>query len=187
MEEKLKQEPSDLVKIVLFGPESTGKTTLAAQLAAHYNTQWVPEYAREYLQDKWDKEQLTCQPEDLLPIAIGQMSLENSLAKKADRLLICDTDLLETKVYSEAYYLGFCDPVLEKYALLNHYDLYLLTGIDIPWEKDDLRDKPHEREQMFAYFKDTLIKHNRNFITLMGTEESRFQKAVKSIDQLLEK
>ncbi len=187
MEEKLKQEPTDLVKIVLFGPESTGKTTLAAQLAKHYQTEWVPEYAREYLQDKWDREQKTCEPKDLLPIAVGQMALENQLAKKADRLLICDTDLLETKVYSEAYYLGYCDPVLEKYALGNQYDLYLLTSIDVPWEKDDLRDKPLEREHMFAYFRDTLIKYNRNFITLMGSEESRFLNAVKSIDQLLQR
>ncbi|MCE2613348.1 ATP-binding protein [Flavobacteriaceae bacterium D16] len=187
MEEKLKQEPSDLVKVVLFGPESTGKTTLAEQLAEHYNTLWVPEYAREYLQEKWNREQRTCEPVDLLPIALGQMDLENSLSKNADRLLICDTDLLETKVYSEAYYLGFCDPVLEKYALLNRYDLYLLTSIDIPWEKDDLRDKPNEREQMFAYFKNTLIKYNRNFITLKGTEEARFREAIKSIDQLLER
>ncbi|MBT8320980.1 MAG: ATP-binding protein [Eudoraea sp.] len=187
MEEKLKQQPSDLVKVVLFGPESTGKTTLAAQLAEHYNTEWVPEYAREYLQEKWNREQQTCQPKDLLPIAIGQMALENRLTKKADTLLICDTDLLETKVYSEAYYLGYCDPVLEKYALLNQYDLYLLTNIDIPWEKDDLRDKPNERENMFAYFRDTLIKNDRNFITLMGTQEERFRKAVKSIDQLLKR
>lgn len=187
MEEKLKQQPSDLVKVVLFGPESTGKTTLATQLAEHYNTEWVPEYAREYLQEKWNREQQTCQPKDLLPIAIGQMALENRLTKKADTLLICDTDLLETKVYSEAYYLGYCDPVLEKYALLNQYDLYLLTNIDIPWEKDDLRDKPNERENMFTYFKDTLIKNDRNFITLMGTEEERFREAVKSIDQLLKR
>ncbi|MCX2718262.1 ATP-binding protein [Lentiprolixibacter aurantiacus] len=187
MEKKLKQEPSDLVKIVLFGPESTGKTTLAEQLAEHYKTVWVPEFAREYLQEKWDREQQTCQPEDLLPIAIGQMALENRLAKEASKLLICDTDLLETKVYSEAYYLGSCDPILEKYALINQYDLYLLTGIDIPWEKDDLRDKPNEREKMFACFKDTLIKYNRNFITLNGTEETRFRKAVESIDQLLER
>ena len=185
MEEKLKQEPSDLVKVVLFGPESTGKTTLAAQLAEHYNTQWVPEYAREYLQEKWDREQRTCEPVDLLPIALGQMDLENRLSKNAERLLICDTDLLETKVYSEAYYLGFCDPILEKYALLNHYDLYLLTSIDIPWEKDDLRDKPNERQQMFNYFKNTLIKYSRNFITLKGTEEERLGKAIQSIDQLL--
>ncbi|TAI47895.1 AAA family ATPase [Flagellimonas allohymeniacidonis] len=185
MEEKLGQEPSNLVKVVLFGPESTGKTTLSRQLADHYQTEWVPEYAREYLQKKWDREQKTCEPHDLLPIAYGQMRLENELAKKANKLLVCDTDLLETKVYSEAYYLGYCDPLLEQYALGNQYELYLLTYIDTPWVKDDLRDKPDERERMFAYFKGTLEKYGRNFVTLKGEEEVRFSKAVKHIDKLL--
>ena len=86
----------------------------------------------------------------------------------ASNVLICDTDLLETKVYSEAYYVGHCDPILEKNALQNTYDLYLLTYIDIPWIGDDLRDKPNERERMFNYFKDTLEKYERNFIILKG-------------------
>ncbi|HCD23050.1 MAG TPA: nicotinate-nucleotide adenylyltransferase, partial [Flavobacteriaceae bacterium] len=118
MEEQYRQDPSNLVKVVLFGPESTGKTTLSEQLARYYSTLWVPEYARQYLQDKWNEERKTCEPQDLLPIAQGQIFLENKLSKKADRLLICDTDLLETKVYSEAYYLGYCDPILERNALL---------------------------------------------------------------------
>ena len=185
MEERLKQKPSDLIKVVLFGPESTGKTTLAKHLSDHYQEPWVPEYAREYLQEKWEREHKTCEPHDLIPIAMGQMSLENSMAEQADRLLICDTDLLETKVYSEAYYLGNCDPILEKYALENDYDLYFLTGIDVPWEKDDLRDKPNEREQMFDYFRSTLEKYNRNFVTLRGDESSRLQAAIAHIDKLL--
>lgn len=184
MEEKLRQEPSDLIKIVLFGPESTGKTTLAQQLAAHYKTHWVPEYAREYLQKKWDACQKTCEPQDLLPIAVGQIQLENKLGQTAHELLICDTDLLETKVYSEAYYVGHCDPILEKYALQNTYDLYLLTNIDIPWEADDLRDKPNERQKMFAYFKEALEKYHKNFITLSGDKQTRFRKAVEQIDKL---
>lgn len=184
MEEKLEQEPSNLIKVVLFGPESTGKTTLAKALASHYDTEWVPEYAREYLQDKWDREQKTCEPHDLLPIAVGQMRLENQLAKQANEILFCDTDLLETKVYSEAYYVGSCDPILEKYALKNTYDLYLLTDIDIPWEKDDLRDKPDAREEMFAFFHDTLKKYNRNFLILNGNKEERLQKAIVQIEKL---
>ena len=187
MEEKLKQKPANLIKVVLFGPESTGKTTLAQALANHYQTEWVPEYAREYLQEKWNKEHKTCESHDLIPIAEGQIRLENSLAEKANKLLICDTDLLETKVYSEAYYLGYCDPVLEKYALQNTYDLYLLTSIDIPWEKDDLRDKPNERERMFLYFKETLEKYNKNFIILNGDNGERLALAIKSIDKLLDK
>ena len=114
MEKKLKQKPINLVKVVLFGPESTGKTTLSRHLAHHYNTVWTPEFAREYLQKKWNQERKTCEVEDLLPIAIGQMKLENRLAKKADKVLICDTDLLETKVYSEEFYGGFVDPRLDK-------------------------------------------------------------------------
>ncbi|MEP2280715.1 ATP-binding protein [Maribacter sp.] len=187
MEEKYRQEPSDVLKVVLFGPESTGKTTLSEQLARHYHTVWVPEYARDYLQDKWNNERKTCEPHDLLPIAAGQMRMENNLTKKATDILICDTDLLETKVYSEAYYIGNCDPVLEKYALENTYDLYLLTYIDIPWEADDLRDKPDEREQMFNYFKDTLEKYDKNFITLKGNKKERLQKAINHIDKLLHK
>ena len=187
MEEKLKQQPSNCIKVVLFGPESTGKTTLSNQLARYYNSVWVPEYAREYLQNKWNNERKTCEPEDLLPIAEGQMQLENDLTKKATEILICDTDLLETKVYSEAYYVGDCDPILEKYAIENTYDLYLLTYIDIPWEADDLRDKPHEREEMFEYFRATLEKYNRNFITLKGNKKERLKLAVEHIDNLLGK
>lgn len=185
MEKTLEQKPNNLIKVVLFGPESTGKTTLAQQLAEHYKTVWVPEYAREYLQEKWDREQKPCEPHDLLPIAEGQMRLENKLAKVATRLLVCDTDLLETKVYSEAYYLGYCPPEIEEYALKNQYDLYLLTDIDIPWHADDLRDKPRERDRMFRYFKGTLEKYNRNFITLKGSKTARFKIAVAQIDQLL--
>ena len=82
MEKNLKQQPSNCIKIVLFGPESTGKTTLSGQLARHYNSVWVPEYAREFLQNKWNDERKTCEPKDLLPIAKGQMQLENKLSKK---------------------------------------------------------------------------------------------------------
>ncbi|WP_179315951.1 AAA family ATPase [Winogradskyella undariae] len=185
MEEKLRQDPSNCIKIVLFGPESTGKTTISRQLAKYYNSIWVPEYAREYLQDKWNNERKTCEPKDLLPIAIGQIKLENELSKKTDSVLICDTDLLETKVYSEAYYQGSCDPILDKYAKNNIYDLYFLTYIDTPWEADDLRDKPDERERMFKAFEVALKSHNKPYVLLKGNEKERLQLAVKHIDQLI--
>jgi len=187
MEEALKQQPSNCIKVVLFGPESTGKTTLSRQLARYYNSVWVPEYAREYLQNKWNNERKTCEPKDLLPIAIGQMKLENELSQKTDSILICDTDLLETKVYSEAYYSGTCDPILETSALKNYYELYFLTYIDTPWEADDLRDKPNERERMFKAFKEALIKHNRPFVLLKGNKQERLQLAINHIDNLLKK
>ena len=90
MEKELKQQHSDCIRVVLFGPESTGKTTMSKALARHYNSVWVPEYAREYLQDKWNNERKTCESSDLLPIALGQMRLENKLSKKTNTVLICD-------------------------------------------------------------------------------------------------
>ena len=182
---KLNQKPSEVVKIVMFGPESTGKTTLSQQLARHYNTVWVPEYARDYLQNKWNNERKTCEQKDLIPIAIGQMKLENKLAQKASNVLFCDTDLLETKVYSKEYYGGYVDPILDEAARNNTYDLYFLTYIDVPWEADDLRDRPLHREEMFNAFKNALDEHNKKYILLKGTKKERLKKAVKHIDKIL--
>ncbi|WP_233900666.1 AAA family ATPase [Tenacibaculum piscium] len=185
MEKRLKQQKSNLVKVVLFGPESTGKTTLSGQLARHYNTVWAPEFAREYLQDKWNNERKICEQKDIIPIAEGQIKLENELSKKADKVLICDTDLLETKVYSEEYYGGFVDANLDEAAIKNTYDIYFLTYIDTPWEADDLRDKPGERLEMFQAFENTLIKYKRPYVLLKGDKETRLKKAVAIIDELL--
>ena len=118
MEEKLAQRPSSCLKIVLFGPESTGKTTLSEDLSKYYSEPLVPEFMRKYLQKVWDLERRICEPQDILPIARGQMELENEKSGQADKLLICDTDLLEIKVYSEAYYDNIVDPQLLKHACL---------------------------------------------------------------------
>ena len=185
MEKELKQDPINLVKVVLFGPESTGKTTLSKQLARHYNTVWTPEFAREYLQKKWNNERKTCEISDLVPIAIGQMRLENKLAKRADKLLICDTDLLETKVYSEEYYGGFVDEKLNKASEENQYDLYLLTYVDTPWEEDDLRDRPGRRLVMFTAFENALKKNQKNYILLKGDKETRLKVATAAIDEII--
>ena len=187
MEKRLRQQDINIVKIVLFGPESTGKTTISLQLAEHYNTVWVPEFARKYLQNKWNNQRVTCENSDLIPIAIGQMKSENKLAKKADKVLICDTDLLETKVYSESYYGGIVDPELDKFAIKNQYDLYFLTYVDTPWQADDLRDKPNERIEMFLTFEKALIKYNRPYIILKGSKKMRLKTAVEAIDKLLAK
>ena len=185
MEKKLTQKPINLVKVVLFGPESTGKTTLSRHLARHYNTVWTPEFAREYLQEKWNNERKTCEKDDLLPIAVGQMKLENKLAKRADKVLICDTDLLETKVYSEEFYGGFVDEKLNKASKENQYDLYLLTYIDTPWEEDDLRDRPEQRLEMFNAFEQALKDNQRPYILLKGDKETRLKNAVNAIDKII--
>jgi nicotinamide riboside kinase len=137
------------------------------------------------LQKVWNQERRTCQQKDILPIAFGQIALENRLAKRADKVLICDTDLLETKVYSSAYYGGFVDPILEKAATENTYNLYLLTYIDTPWEADDLRDRPEQRLEMFEAFQKALDQHHRPYLLLKGDKESRLKKAVEAIDAIL--
>ncbi|HEY9170050.1 MAG TPA: ATP-binding protein [Lutibacter sp.] len=185
MEKKLKQININIVKVVLFGPESSGKTTLSKLLARHYNTVWAPEYARDYLQNKWNNERKICEISDMLPIAEGQIKLENELAKKADRVLICDTDLLETKVYSEEFYGGYVHPDLEKAATQNTYDLYLLTYIDVPWKKDDIRDRPEQRQEMFNAFENALKKYNKPYVLLKGTKKDRLEIAIKEIDIIL--
>ena len=187
MERNLKQKDINLVKIVLFGPESTGKTSLCIQLANYYDTVWVEEYARMYLQEKWNRERRTCEPRDLLPIAFGQMALENRQAEQANKVLICDTDLLETKVYSQTYFGGMVNPSIEKAAAENTYDLYFLTYIDVPWEPDDLRDRPDQREEMFQAFKNALEENNKPYILLKGDRENRLSKAVEAIDGIISK
>lgn len=184
MEKKFKQDISDCIKVVLYGPESTGKSTLAKQLAAYYNTVFVPEYSRIYAEEKLRFNKILTE-DDVLPIAEGQMQLENKLAPKANKLLICDTDLLETKVYSEFYYDGLCNPNLEKYAIENTYSLYFLTYIDIPWEPDNLRDRPNDREAMFTAFESALKTYNKPYVLLKGSIEKRFHMAVNYIDELI--
>lgn len=187
MEENLRQAPinkgTNILKIALFGPESTGKTTLASQLAAHYDTVWTPEYARNYLQEKWDKHQQICEPEDLLPIAIGQTKLENETLLTANKYLFCDTCLLVTKVFSEIYY-NFCNPILDKAAQKHKYDLFFLTDVDVPWEKDDLRDAPENRMATHSVFKQALIDNDKPFIALSGNESERLEKAKNIIHDL---
>ena len=158
---------------------------MAKRLAKHYNTVWVPEYAREYLQRKWDETKEICTLDDLLPIAEGQMASENNLAKMANKVLICDTDILVTKVYSEAYFDGYVHPQLESYAIKNKYHLYFLTDIDVPWVADDLRDRPDQRQHMFNLFKASLKKYHRSFILLSGDKNKRFLTATHHIDKLI--
>ena len=183
MEKNLRQQKTTIIKIALFGPESTGKTTLAKQLAEYYETEWVPEFARDYLQEKWEENQHICVADDMMPIAYGQTALENEKLSKANTYLFCDTNLMVTKVFSEMYY-GFCDPLLNEAALEHEYDLFFLTDIDVPWEKDDIRDTPDGRETVFSVFKQTLIDTKKPFIILSGNKESRLAKATAIIEGL---
>ena len=181
----IQQQHSSLLRVVVFGPESTGKTTLCKDLAAHYKTLWVPEFARDYLQEKWDTTQEICSLEDLPTIAQGQMDLENEALKNASKVLFCDTNILVTQIWSETHFDGYCDPKIIAAVNQVHYDLYLLTGIDIPWVADDLRDRPIDREGMFEYFKVKLEDQNVAYEYIKGDRENRIKQATTAIDSVI--
>ena len=187
MEETLKQKAYDCIRIVLFGPESTGKTTLTKLLATHYKTTWVPEYMREYLQKKWDKTKEICTKEDLIPIAEGQIKLENEAAVSAGSILFCDTNVLELQVYSQYYFDGYSPAELISAVKECHYDFYFLTDIDVPWEADDLRDRPEDRSTLFCIFESELKKEKLPYQILNGTLQDRFGMAIIKIEELLNK
>lgn len=166
-------------KISITGPESTGKSTLSETLAKAYNTVWAPEFARLYL----EKLGRNYQEEDLLQIAKGQLALQNQLEKKANQYLICDTDLLVIKVWSEHKY-GRCHPwILEKLKEVR-YDLYILPFIDIPWQEDPLREHPHLREHFYQKYKEELEVRAVNFIEVCGSIEQRKNQAIIAINAL---
>lgn len=173
------------LKVVLFGPESTGKTMLSSDLAKHYNTTWAPEYMREYLQKKWDDKQEVCQPEDLLPIAEGQLEAERKAIQNARKVVFCDTNLLQLKVYSEFYYDGFCPDGILKLIAIKQYDLYLLLDVDVPWVPDDLRDRPEHREELFKLFEKEIKQNNKPYKIISGSYTLRLQKAIQAVDTLL--
>jgi nicotinamide riboside kinase len=184
MEENLKQQQTNRIKVALYGPESSGKTTLAKQLASHFNTVWIPEFARDYLQEKLDKTGKGCVEEDMIPIAVGQIKLENEALATANKFLFCDTNVLVTKVFSEVYY-GFCDPILDKAAEEHNYDLFFLTDIDLPFEQDDLRDSRENRDKFFAAFEKALIETNKPYIKISGNKEQRLENAISIVNELV--
>lgn len=163
---------------MIIGPESTGKSTLSADLAARLQTVWIPEHAREYLENL-DKPYT--EP-DLLEIAKGQLKLEDELLQQADKLLICDTDLNVIKVWSEHKY-GRCNKWILEQIAGRKYDLYLLTDIDIEWQNDPLRE--HSEQEMRRYFfniyKDIVQQSGLPWAVISGDPGARLQQAVEVI------
>lgn len=183
MEKKTKHDSKNIIRVVLYGPESTGKTTLAVALADHYSTNWVPEFARDYLQEKWDLYQKKCSKEDLLIIAQKQLELENQQSKNATKILFCDTNVLVTQLWSEIYFDGYCHSKILQMVKNSNHDLYLLTDIDVPWQKDDLRDMPQQRNRLYRYHQKLLDFYGFDYFKIRGTLKERLDKSVSYIDK----
>ena len=168
-----------IFRIAITGPESTGKSTLAKKLAAYYNTVWVPEFARIYI----DKLNRPYEEHDLTAIAKGQISLEMELISKANNYLFCDTELTVIKIWSEYKY-GTVDPYILSEYDKSSYDLYLLLGIELPWEYDPQREHPEKRKFFFDWFEQELKYRGANYQVISGEGEFRFTNACQAIDNM---
>jgi len=179
-------------KIVIIGPESTGKSTLCKSLADHYKTAWVKEYAREYLLNNGTAYSF----ENLLTIAKGQidneeLGIKNLVAQSSSSPtthhspLIIDTDMYVLKVWCE-FVFGQCHHWILSRIVERPYDLYLLCNIDLPWVKDELREYPDltTREKLYHHYKDILVNQHIPWVDISGNYEERLQKAISVIDKL---
>jgi NadR type nicotinamide-nucleotide adenylyltransferase len=171
---------TSLKRIAIVGPECTGKTQLSIQLAKHYKTVWVPEYARQYI----DRLNRPYTQADLLKIAKGQTFTEDELALEARELLICDTNLVVIKIWSEFKY-GVCNAEILRMLNNRKYDLHLLTSIDVPWENDPQREHPHQRELLYALYIKELENLGVRYTLISGDESQRLESAVQAIDRVI--
>ena len=184
-----------LKKIVIIGPESTGKSSLCEQLASHYHTIWCPEYAREYLTKNGKQYNF----DNLLSIAKGQIELEEkyiSLKKKelderrnqspANQFLFIDTDMYVMKVWCE-FVFDKCHQYILDRIVERKYDLYLLCNTDLPWIADELREYPdlENREKLFRIYKDIMVNQNTDWIEIKGDYDQRLKIAIEAVNKLI--
>jgi NadR type nicotinamide-nucleotide adenylyltransferase len=176
-------------KIVVIGPESTGKSTLCEQLADHYNTGWAKEYAREYLL----KNGAAYTFDQLLDIAKGQLALEDECVENTvttgDRLpttVFIDTDMYVMKIWNE-FVFNNCHRWILNQIANRKYDLYLLCNVDLPWVKDELREYPDlaSREKLYHFYKDAMINQSTPWIDINGNANERLQTAINAINKIL--
>jgi NadR type nicotinamide-nucleotide adenylyltransferase len=172
--------PYFVKRVCVMGPESTGKTTLAAQLAGELRTAWVPEYARAYLAHHGPVLSLS----DFTPIARGQVASESALARAARRVLLCDSDALTTALYAEALG-GAVPPEVQDLAAQGRYDLTLLTAPDVPFVDDPLRYLPKGRDAFFERCVQELTARGRAYVVLRGSWAERADAARAAVATLL--
>ena len=166
--------------ICLYGPESTGKSVMAKKLAEHYKTFFVPEVAREFVTTN------NFNREDIINIGRTQTERVFQLARKANKFLFCDTDLITTQIYSR-HYLKVVPPVLYELEKMIQYDLYFLFDIDVPWVSDGLRDlgEIDERQKMYNIFKQELERRNIPYISVQGDWTMRECIITSEVNRLL--
>lgn len=167
-----------MLKVVITGPESSGKTTLARSLAAHYRVPWVAEYAREYI----DQLSRPYQEADLLRIAQEQIRREDAAAQTNPPLLICDTSLLVLRIWSYYRY-GRCDPWIEQQFARRPVDHYLLCSPDISWQPDPQRENQHNRLELFEQYEQALS--DKRYTLVSGRGNERLGAASRAVDRLL--
>ncbi len=183
-----------IIKVVVIGPESTGKSSLCEQLANHYDTEWVKEYAREYLLTNGTEYSY----DDLLEIAKGQFALENaaielvknkttniSASNSTCQIILLDTNMYVLKVWCE-FVFEKCHPWILNQIVENSYDLYLLCDVDLPWVKDELREYPdlEIREKLYHHYKDLLVNQSTPWVNISGNYQQRLENAINAIDSV---
>lgn len=172
--------PPRVKKVAVIGPECTGKSDLSEFLAGHFNTDWVPEYARSYI----DNLVRPYEQHDLLTIAHGQARIEDEWARGAPGLLICDTNLYVIKVWSMFKY-GNCAEEILKQISTRQYDLYLLTFIDVPWVDDPQREHPDQRYQLYEVYLNEMKNQPVPFVEIKGEREQRRKTAIEAVEKIL--
>jgi len=174
-------------RICVLGAESTGTTTLAKDLAEHYKTAWVPEFGRMYWEGKMSSRDFSIwNMKEFEFIAKEQNRVEDELAKIANKVLICDTDAFATGLWHERY-MNARSGKVEAMSSKRKYDLYLLTGDEIPFVQDGTRDGEHIRHNMHKRFIEKLKEENKNFAIISGSREERLRKSTSLMDNLIKK
>ena len=169
-------------RIALTGTESTGKTTLAQQLAAHFQADYVPEYARQYIAELERPYHL----EDIEQIAKMQCHIEDECAKKSrHELLFCDTELIVTKIWAENAFQRIPKWISDALRNRPQHDLYLLMDIDLPWQPDPQREHPHLRQYFFEWYQKELNAYGVNWVLISGVGAARRQQAIEAVEHLL--
>jgi NadR type nicotinamide-nucleotide adenylyltransferase len=178
----MENKANNIIRVAFIGPESTAKSTLSEQLALHYTTVWVKEYARGFLPSLNRKYTI----DDIIHIAKQQEENENTLLKKANKIIFCDTEFINLKVWCIDVF-QYCPEMISQKIKARQYDLYLLTSPDIEWQSDPVRENPNRRDYFFDWYKKELNLIQATYEIIKGANEERLNNCIQAVDSLLKK